>query len=71
MEAVRGAWMKGATPDELGQWREDREWATADHWKLMAVLDGRPMVLAELYDKKVEELKEAREDAKRWRAWRK
>jgi len=85
MEARPGAWMHEATPDILGEWRENREWAIADRWRLMAVLNGRAMVLGELYDKKLEELKEAREDAKKdrkelkemiklseiWRKWRK
>ena len=85
MEARPGAWMHEATPDILGEWRENREWAIADRWRLMAVLNGRAMVLGELYDKKVEELKETREDAKKdrkelkemiklseiWRKWRK
>lgn len=65
MEARLGAWTIKATPAELGKLREKREWEIADRWRLRAVIDGRVMMLEEVYDKKVEELMEARKEAKK------
>lgn len=65
MEARPGAWAYKATPKELGQLREKREREMADRWRLRAVIDGRMMVLEEVYDERVDELEEVREQAKK------